>query len=67
MGTQVQLRNAALSSNTINGRREAVLITLLVIALVLGIYHETIESIVAIWNRSETYAHGFLIAPSVSI
>lgn len=63
MGTQVQLRNAALSSNTINGRREAVLITLLVIALVLGIYHETIESIVAIWNRSETYAHGFLIAP----
>ncbi|SFU51733.1 exosortase A [Nitrosomonas eutropha] len=61
--TQVQLRNTALSSNTINGRREAILITLLVIALVLGIYHETIESIVTIWNRSETYAHGFLIAP----
>ncbi len=37
--------------------------TLLVIALVLGIYYETIESIVAIWNRSDTYAHGYLIAP----
>jgi exosortase A len=35
-------------------------------AVVFGlfaVYWETVASIVAIWNRSETYAHGFLILP----
>ena len=47
----------------INGRSVAALITLLVIAVILGIYHTTVESMVAIWNRSDTYAHGYLILP----
>jgi exosortase A len=29
----------------------------------IAVYWETAASIVAIWNRSETYAHGFLILP----
>jgi exosortase A len=29
----------------------------------LGIYHETFLSMVDIWRRSETFAHGFLIFP----
>lgn len=63
MNIQVQLRNGVFDSSTVNGQKIAVLITLSVVALVLGIYHETVWSIVAIWIRSETYAHGFLIAP----
>jgi hypothetical protein len=34
-----------------------------VTAMILGIYWQTVESIVAIWWRSETFAHGFLILP----
>ncbi len=41
----------------------SILLTLAVIALILAIYHETAWSIVAIWMRSDTYAHGFLIIP----
>ncbi len=33
------------------------------IAIILVIYWRTAESIVAIWWRSETFAHGFLIIP----
>jgi exosortase A len=33
------------------------------IAIILAIYWRTGESIVAIWWRSETFAHGFLIIP----
>jgi len=33
------------------------------IVLILAIYWRTVESIVAIWWRSETFTHGFLIAP----
>lgn len=43
------------------------MLTLLVGAGVLGmlgvLYFETFDSVVAIWIRSETYAHGFLILP----
>jgi exosortase A len=34
-----------------------------VIAIILVIYWRTTESMVAIWWRSETFAHGFLILP----
>ena len=37
------------------------------IVLVLGIYWSTVESIVSIWSRSETFAHGFLIVPIVLV
>lgn len=32
---------------------------------ILLIFHDTVESMVAIWWRSETFTHGFLIAPIV--
>ena len=31
--------------------------------MVVALYWETIWSMVSIWQRSETYTHGFLIAP----
>ncbi len=62
MHTQIQ-SSLVSGNNSSSEQKTAALITLLVIVSVLGIYHETIESIVAIWNRSDTYAHGYLIAP----
>ena len=46
-----------------------VALPLVVAALVaiMGLYWRTAESIVAIWWRSETYAHGFLIVPIVAV
>ncbi len=38
-------------------------ITLMVILLLLGVYHQTVWSMVETWYRSDTYAHGFLILP----
>lgn len=38
-------------------------ITVIAIAVVLGLYASTALSMVAIWERSETYTHGFLIFP----
>ena len=38
-------------------------ITLTVILLLLGVYHQTVWSMVETWYRSDTYAHGFLILP----
>lgn len=35
----------------------------LAVGAVLWLYQETLGSMVAIWRRSETFAHGFLIAP----
>lgn len=37
--------------------------TLATIAAVLTIYQQTVSSTIAIWQRSETFAHGFLIFP----
>ncbi len=37
----------------------------LTIAAIIAIYWPTAQSIVAIWDRSETFAHGFLIVPIV--
>lgn len=36
---------------------------LLLVAGLLGIFHETAWSMVSIWYRSETFAHGFIIVP----
>ncbi|MCW5600497.1 MAG: exosortase A [Nitrosomonas sp.] len=44
-------------------RMVPVFIVLLVISLILGVYYEVTWSIISIWMRSETYAHGFLIFP----
>ena len=37
------------------------------IGLILALYWRTAESIVAIWSRSETFAHGYLIVPIVLV
>ena len=37
------------------------------IVAILAIHWPTVESIVAIWSRSETFAHGFLIVPIVLV
>ena len=42
---------------------ELSMVIAVVIAGVFIIYFETLQSIVAIWNRSETYAHGYIIVP----
>ncbi len=63
MNITVQSQRAATGSRMINRRNVAVSITLLVIAVILGVYHTTVESMVATWNRSDTYAHGYLILP----
>lgn len=64
MNITAQSQHAAVvGSRMVNGRNIAISITLLVIAIILGIYHTTVESMVAIWNRSDTYAHGYLILP----
>ena len=41
------------------------LATAVVVVLLLALYYETAASIVAIWHRSETFAHGFLVVPAV--
>lgn len=38
-------------------------VALAVVLVILGMYAQTAQSIVAIWNSSETYAHGYVIAP----
>src|SRR5215831_520962 len=43
--------------------RVALPLVLAAIISILALYLHTAESIVAIWWRSETYAHGFLILP----
>lgn len=54
---------SAAPNNISRDKKNMLLIMLLVIIAVLGIYHTTMESMIAIWNRSETYAHGYLILP----
>lgn len=48
-----------------SGRRAAQHLVVLAVALVgmLWWYRDTVASLVEIWNRSDTYAHGFLVAP----
>jgi len=43
--------------------RVALPTVVLAIVAILAIYWRTAESIVLIWSRSETFAHGYLIAP----
>lgn len=41
----------------------AALLTLATVTVILIAYHETTWSMVSIWERSDTFAHGFLIFP----
>ncbi|OAI15108.1 exosortase A [Methylomonas koyamae] len=44
--------------------RKPLFVTLLVTLFSLLVFAETWASIVAIWSRSETFTHGFLVAPT---
>jgi exosortase A len=41
----------------------AAILTIVTVAAVLVVYHKTTWSMVEIWERSDTFAHGFLIFP----
>ncbi len=49
------------------GWRLALPLVVAAIGIVLAIHWPAVESIVAIWSRSETFAHGFLIVPIVLV
>jgi len=49
------------------GWRRALPLVVGAIAVILAIHWPTVASIVAIWSRSETFAHGFLIVPIVLV
>ncbi|SEK30283.1 exosortase A [Nitrosovibrio tenuis] len=46
-----------------HGFKIAVAVTLVTIVAILASYHKTTWSMVSIWARSDTFAHGFLIFP----
>ncbi|HKA44242.1 MAG TPA: exosortase A [Burkholderiales bacterium] len=50
-------------SGVLNHRTLAVALAVSAVFWMLGCYWDTAQSMVAIWQRSETFAHGFLIAP----
>jgi exosortase A len=52
-----------LPANADPGWRPALLALVLVLAAVLLIYRETALAMVAIWSRSETFTHAFLVPP----
>lgn len=54
--------SAARAHGPLAGARNALLVAL-VMLLPLLVFHETSVSLVEIWERSETFAHGFLIVP----
>jgi exosortase A len=43
--------------------RRAGIAVAIAVAAILGVYFGTAESIVAIWHRAETFAHGFVVIP----
>jgi exosortase A len=46
-----------------DGQQQALLLLLLALAAVLLLYHATFWSMLELWSRSQTFAHGFLIVP----
>jgi exosortase A len=72
MSTQAEGRIGTLAAQSRNAAIEPswrLGLPLVIVALiaVLAIHWTTAESIVAIWERSETFAHGFLIVPIVLV
>lgn len=45
------------------GQQQAMLLLLLAMAAVVLLYHDTFWSMLELWSRSQTFAHGFLIVP----
>jgi exosortase A len=65
MSVQTPQKIAHGSATTLDQQslKGAALLTLVIIAAILAGYHETTWSMVSIWERSDTFAHGFLIFP----
>src|SRR6188508_2453600 len=65
MSVQTPQKIAHGSATTLDQQslKGAALLTLVTIAAILVGYHETTWSMVSIWERSDTFAHGFLIFP----
>ena len=55
--------SATIPDAAATGWRTALPALVLAIVAILAIYWQTAESIEAIWSRSETFAHGYLIVP----
>lgn len=53
----------SVASYPVSNWRLAMGLMIAALVVLLGIYHETFESMLDIWWRSETFAHGFLIFP----
>ena len=45
------------------GQQQALAILLLALATIVLLYHATFWSMLELWSRSQTFAHGFLIVP----
>lgn len=61
-GREMPVSGAELSSL---GRRPALLAVVATIVAIVAVYAETAGTIVDIWVRSETFAHGFIVVPIV--
>ena len=57
----------ALNRGQYRERSIALAVTLAVVVWILGWYWPTTSSMVGIWYRSDTFAHGFLIVPIVGL
>ncbi len=57
------LQVSASNGSAADAWRRALPLVLATVVLLVAVYWRTAESIVAIWYRSETFAHGFLIVP----
>ncbi len=55
----------SIESTNSSYRHQALALALMFVLLLLGCFYETAWSVVSIWIRSDTYAHGFLILPIV--
>jgi len=65
LDTDRTLQPAATPGTAARGWGAAVLLTAAVIAVLVAAYFQTAASMVTIWYRSETFAHGFLVVPAV--
>jgi exosortase A len=65
LDTDQTLQPAATPGTAAGGWGTAMLVTAAVIVLLVAAYYPTAASMVAIWYRSETFAHGFLVVPAV--
>lgn len=63
MTTGLHMDSGNISEQTKRQWRYSLLVVIAVIIVVLGTYWQTAWSMVGIWWRSETFAHGFIILP----